>query len=138
MVIWNISLPFCLHISADGDIKQSILPTTSPKETFNLDAKSISIYFEIETLDLHVPILCVQVAMEAKVEEWSKQVGIFFIEVFICKQFFRYFIDFIYVELYLYTPHLGTILSYSLLISFILSYICVHLIWQQFSDFLLI
>ena len=102
---------FCLHISADGDIKQSILPTTSPKETFNLDAKSISIYFEIETLDLHVPILCVQVAMEAKVEEWSKQVGIFFIEVFICKQFFRYFIDFIYVKLYLYTPHLETILS---------------------------
>ncbi|GFR60476.1 vacuolar protein sorting-associated protein 13A-like, partial [Elysia marginata] len=60
----------------DGDIRHSIIPTESPKETFNLDAKSISVFFEIETLDLHVPILCVQVATEAKIEEWSKKLHI--------------------------------------------------------------
>ena len=47
------------------------------KETLNLDIKSFCVYFEIETVDLLVPILCVQLMTDIKMEDWSKKVGSF-------------------------------------------------------------
>ncbi|XP_055887721.1 intermembrane lipid transfer protein VPS13A-like isoform X3 [Biomphalaria glabrata] len=51
-------------------------PTLSPKESFHLSVKDINVYFEIETLDLHVPILCLHTSLQSKIEEWSRKMHI--------------------------------------------------------------
>ncbi|KAH9508956.1 hypothetical protein Btru_048395 [Bulinus truncatus] len=54
----------------------NLKPTSTPKESFQLDIKDINFYFEIETLDLHVPILCLHTSVQSKIEEWSRKMHI--------------------------------------------------------------
>ncbi|BFZ09736.1 hypothetical protein BsWGS_12775 [Bradybaena similaris] len=65
-----------LKDGSEVSVLPNLHPVALPKESFQLDIKDINVFFEIETLDLHVPILCLHTSVEAKIEEWSRKMHI--------------------------------------------------------------
>ncbi|XP_012945076.2 vacuolar protein sorting-associated protein 13A, partial [Aplysia californica] len=59
-----------------ANIVHHLRPTSVPKENLKVTVQDINVYFEIETLDQHVPILCVHTALDAKLEEWSRKLHV--------------------------------------------------------------
>ncbi|KAL5009893.1 hypothetical protein ScPMuIL_012198 [Solemya velum] len=45
----------------------------SPKEIFSVDIKEISVFFEVENMDHHVPLMCLQTSMDGEIYDWTKQ-----------------------------------------------------------------
>ena len=65
----------CFFVDGDGGADlPDLSPVVPAAETLSVDVKQVHLVFEIETVDQHVPILCMKTSLEAQLHDWTKQV----------------------------------------------------------------
>lgn len=74
---WSVFLYliFFLPDEIDDHPVSPFEPIKSPIEVFKLDITEVNVFFEVQNLDAHVPILCLRTSLDTEIRDWSKEVS---------------------------------------------------------------
>lgn len=60
----------------ESSIGPTFGPLEPPTETLTLDIQEVCAFFEVENLDLSVPLLCIRTSVDGRVSNWTKHVRV--------------------------------------------------------------